>query len=99
MARPSVEFHADARAEYVAAIEWYRKRSPRAARSFEAECSQALDQLRKSPESWSVYVKVCRRFFLHQCPLQIVYHSSAETIFVLAVADTHRTPGYWTARL
>jgi|SRR5436305_8650028 len=99
MARPSVEFHADARAEYVAAIEWYRKRSPRAARNFEAEFSQAIEQIRKSPESWSVYVKGCRRFLLHQFPFQIVYQSSADIIFILAVAHTHRTPGYWRARL
>jgi|SRR5436190_7163103 len=97
MARPSVEFHADARAEYVAAIEWYRKRSPRAARNFEAEFSQAIEQIRKSPESWSVYVKgasYCTSF-----PSRLCIKSSADIIFILAVAHTHRTPGYWRARL
>src|SRR5690348_9722170 len=81
MARPNVEFHAEARAEYLAAIEWYRARSPRAAQSLETEVSQAIEQIRKSPEAWSVSIKGCRRFLLHQFPFQIVYQSSAQVIF------------------
>jgi toxin ParE1/3/4 len=99
MARASVEFHAEARAEYLAAVSWYGERSPRAANSFEAEFSQAIEQIRRSPGSGSVYMKGCRRLLLHQFPFHIVYQSSTDAIFVLAVAHTHRRPGYWRQRL
>src|SRR5437868_14008821 len=99
MARASVEFHAEARAEYLAAVSWYRDRSLSAARNFGAEFSQAVEQIRKSPNSWGVYMKGCRRFLLHQFPFQIVYQGSAGVVFVLAVAHTHRRPGYWRRRL
>ena len=99
MAKASVEFHAEAKTEYLAAVTWYEERSLSAARNFEAEFSQAIEQIRKSPGSGSVYMKGCRRFLLHQFPFQIVYQSSTDVIFVLAVAHTHRRPGYWRQRL
>ena len=83
----------------LAAIAWYRERSPKAARSFEVEVRQAVEQIREFPESWSVYMKGCWRFLLHQFPFQVVYQGSGQKILILAIAHTHRKPSYWMVRL
>jgi hypothetical protein len=42
MLNKAVELHAEAAAEYDAAFDWYRKRSPDAARKFDAEVDHAV---------------------------------------------------------
>jgi len=59
--------------EYYAALQWYRDRSIKAARQFEAEFVHAVEQIQNAPERWSRYSSGCRRFLLHQFPFQIVY--------------------------
>jgi plasmid stabilization system protein ParE len=99
MAKLPVEFHPEARAEYLAALSWYRERSPMAARNFEAALSRSVQQIRAAPERWAAYMKGCRRFLLHQFPFQIVYSHSPGRIVILAIAHAHRRPGYWKSRL
>jgi plasmid stabilization system protein ParE len=98
MINPPVEFHPEAQAEYLAALSWYRERSPMAALRFEAEFTRSVEKIQKSPERWASYGGDSRRFLLHQFPFGIVYHSSSRRIFILAVAHGHRQPGYWKSR-
>ncbi len=99
MIKPAVEFHPEAQAEYLAALSWYRERSPMSALRFEAEFTRSVEKIQQAPERWAWYLEGSRRFLLHQFPFQIVYQSSARLIFILAVAHGHRRPGYWKSRL
>jgi plasmid stabilization system protein ParE len=45
-----VEFHPEARSEYVDALAWYQARSPRAANTFVTEMERVLDLIGSMPE-------------------------------------------------
>ncbi len=94
-----VEFVPAAEEEYLAALSWYRERSPTAALKFEAEFNLAVETIREAPERWGLYMLGCRRFLLHQFPFAIIYQNSPHLIQVLAVAHCHRKPGYWRQRV
>jgi plasmid stabilization system protein ParE len=49
----SVEFHDAAAAQYDAAFDWYRERSPDAALKFDAEVNRALAQIAETPRRWA----------------------------------------------
>jgi toxin ParE1/3/4 len=98
MAKRAIEFHPEAASEYYAALSWYRDRSIKAARQFEAEFVRAVEQVQNAPERWPTYSNDCRRFLLHQFPFQIVYQFGKD-VLILAVAHTHRRPGYWKQRI
>jgi len=99
MTKPTDELHSEAQAEYLAALSWYRERSPMAALRFEAEFTRSVEKIQEAPERWAWYLDHSRRFLLHQFPFGIVYQDSPRLIFILAVAHGHRQPGYWKTRL
>lgn len=98
MSQTGVSFHPEAQAEYLDALRWYRERSPMSAVRFEAEITRSVEKIRQAPERWTRHFDEYRRFLLHQFPFAIVYESSPHRIFILAIAHTHRRPGYWKDR-
>ena len=94
-----VEFLPEAEAEYLAALAWYRERSPTAALNFEAEFNLSIEKIREAPGRWPPHMTGCSRFLLHQFPFAIVYQNFLNLIQVLAVAHCHRRPGYWRGRI
>jgi plasmid stabilization system protein ParE len=54
MPTDSAEFHEEAAAEYDAAFDWYRERSPDAAVKFDAEMDRALAHIIESPRRWAI---------------------------------------------
>jgi plasmid stabilization system protein ParE len=99
MSRTGVRFHPEAQAEYLDALRWYRERSSASAVRLEAEVTRSVEKIRQAPERWARYFEEYRRFLLHQFPFEIAYESSPHQIFILAIAHTHRRPGYWKTRL
>ena len=98
MAKLALEFHSEAASEYLSALTWYRDRSLNTARRFELEFSQAIEQIHRFPDRWPIYSAGCRRYLLRRFPFQIIYQKLANAVFVVAVAHTHRRPGYWKDR-
>ncbi len=99
MANKPLQFHPEAEDEYLTSLEWYRERSLSAATKFAREFQQALAKVEKNPQRWSRCFGVCQKYFLHQFPFSIVYRELPSQILVLAVAHTHRRPGYWKRRM
>jgi plasmid stabilization system protein ParE len=93
------EFHEEAAAEYDAAFDWYRERSPDAALKFDDEVDRALAQIVQSPERWAAGSHSTRRFLLRQFPFILIYRVRISEIQVVAFAHTSRKPGYWLHRL
>ena len=96
----SVEFHDAAAAEYDAAIDWYRERSPDAALKFEAEVNRALATDRRDPEALgfrrSFYSPVSAKTLPLCSDLPragVQQHSNR------GGRHTSRRPGYWKQRL
>jgi len=92
-------FHEEAAAEYDAAFDWYRQRSPDAALKFDAEVDRALAQIIQSPQRWATGSHSTRRFLLKQFPFIVLYRVQTAAIQIMAIAHTSRRPGYWKQRL
>lgn len=94
----NVVFHPEAQAEYDAAHVWYQARSPRAASRFEAEVEHFLGLIENSPELFPNYDDDHRFAVLKRFPYSIVYQVQPGQIYVVAVAHTSRSAGYWQGR-
>jgi plasmid stabilization system protein ParE len=93
-----IHFHPDAQAEYNAALAWYQSRSPRAASRFEAEMERILGLIDASPEMFANYDDEHRFAVLRRFPYSVVYQTQSGQVYVVAVAHSSRSPGYWQGR-
>jgi plasmid stabilization system protein ParE len=99
MAEPQIEFHPDARKEYLDALRWYLSRSTHVARRFQEEVNRCLGLIGAHPNRWPVWEGAIRWLRLRRFPYVLYYESlHAERIQVLAVAHGSRRPGYWRDR-
>jgi len=92
-------FHPEAWAELENADSWYRQRSPETSIRFIAAVFGALEDIARWPHTWPEYLHGARRFVLQRFPYSIVYRENESDIHVLAVAHSHRRPGYWKDRM
>jgi plasmid stabilization system protein ParE len=92
------ELHPQALQEAIAARDWYRVRSERAASAFLNELAHALEQVRTHPERWPRAEDGTRRVLLHRFPFAVVYRLTQAGVLVIAVAHGRRRPGYWRDR-
>jgi len=98
-ARKLYHFHPEAWAEFEAADDWYRERSPEASVRFLSAVYDALETIAVWPESWPPYHYGTRRFILHRFPFSVVYLDRPSSVNVVAIAHHKRKPGYWKDRL
>jgi plasmid stabilization system protein ParE len=98
MASKPVRFQPDADQEYLAALRWYRDRSPVAASDFERAVTNAVKTISLAPQRWPSYFERFRRYKLRQFPFSVVYEELLSEIVVYAIAHGRRRPGYWKGR-
>jgi plasmid stabilization system protein ParE len=94
----NLRFHADALAEYVAAVAWYERDYVGRGERFQVVVEQALAAIARAPRSFpkrlGAYAVLVPRF-----PYVVFFEVlESETIRILAVAHAKRRPGYWRAR-
>lgn len=94
----TVEFHDEARAEVLQARMWYAARNRVAAKAFVMELKRAVESIGDAPEAWPTHVHGTRRCLFQRFPYAVIYRIRADDVQVVAVAHTHRRPGYWRAR-
>jgi plasmid stabilization system protein ParE len=95
------QFHPEAEAEFLAAIDWYAARDAGVATDFAALVRDAVQLIAELPQAWPTWpgredlpVRVLRRF-----PFSIIHAVEAETLVIIAVAHHRRRPGYWLHRV
>jgi plasmid stabilization system protein ParE len=93
-----IQFHPEAQTEYDAALAWYRSRSPQAASRFETEMERVLGLIGSGPEMFAAYDDEHRFAILRRYPYSVVYQVQAAQVYVVAVAHSSRSPGYWQGR-
>lgn len=91
-------FHPEAQDEYEKAVAWYQARSPRAAARFEAEVQRMLGLVQLNPESFPAYDDDHRFAVLRRYSYTLVYQVQPDRIYIVAVAQAGRRPGYWHGR-
>jgi plasmid stabilization system protein ParE len=78
---------------------YYRPRSIRATLQFIQRLDALLDLIARSPQIFPPYDRDCRFAKVPRYPYMVVFRERAtDWIEVLAVANTHRRPGYWRWR-
>ncbi len=94
-----VKFHRLAIQEMEQSFRWYRKRSVRAAARFLTAIDDALERIVADPDSLPTTVGKCRRCTVDRFPFDIIFRSSNDVVFVVAVAHDKRRLHYWRRRV
>lgn len=100
----AVLLDAEAKAELVAAGDWYlvHARAGVALRFLEA-VERVMSAVAESPEAHPMLEEwngvVLRRAIVRGFPFAVVYGRAGEALRVFAVAHMHRQPAYWRHRL
>jgi plasmid stabilization system protein ParE len=94
----NIQFHPEAQDEYQVALIWYQARSPQAAARFEAEVERVLGSVAANPGMFPVYDDEHRFAMLRRFPYSVVYRMQPGQVYVVAVAHSRRSPGYWRGR-
>jgi len=88
----------EARAEFLEAVAWYGRRSPRSARGFVEDFKDTRTRLGRNPERWPEIRPECRRILFRKYPYALVYSIESDHMFVIAIMHQKREPGYWQDR-
>lgn len=94
----NVRFHDDARAEAIAAAEWYADQSPLAATAFLAELDRTVAEVQTAPDRWPKRRDGTQHCLFRRFPYSLVYRSAGNDVHLIAVAHAKRRPGYWKGR-
>ena len=58
-----------------------------------------VERIRQFPDAWHPLGEGVRRCRLRRFPYGLIYHTDEVGVLLIAVAHTHRRPGYWSERL
>jgi hypothetical protein len=99
VANKPVIFDPLAVSEIRSARRWYRKRSVDAAKLFGVKLDFAIARMIERPESFPDFMNGTKRVLFDRFPYMLVFVEYQDHIYVYAVADCRREPGYWRERL
>ena len=99
MSDAPIRFHPDAVTEVEFALDWYARRSHRAAEWFEHEFETAVGLVAEAPARWPKFGNDARRVRLGRFPYFLIYRYNAGVVEVFALAHGRRRPGYWRERM
>lgn len=94
-----VEFHPAAQEEFLSAVEFYEARSPGLGGGFMRAVNRATDSVVEFPESGRQFGRRLRRVLVNGFPYGLLYRGEPDRIFIVAVAQLSRRPGYWRGRV
>lgn len=95
-----LEFHPEARVEYIEAIAYYEERQPGLGARFTIEIENAIHRVMEAPRQWRRIEGDIRRCLAHTFPYGVVYSIEADDqVLLLAVMHLSRRPGYWRDRV
>jgi len=100
-----VELHSGAEADLEDAATYYDGQRPGLATRYRAEWERCLELIASAPERWPVIPEIgpprpqVRRLVMRVFPYVVPYVIRGDTVLVVAVAHTSRSPSYWLPRL
>ncbi|OGV70550.1 MAG: plasmid stabilization protein [Lentisphaerae bacterium RIFOXYB12_FULL_65_16] len=95
----AAEFDPEARAEFLAAVEYYEECQEGLGRRFRLTVESAVDHICEMPFRFRVLHAPFRRCLLPTFPYSVIFSIEPEFILVVAVAHAKRKPGYWHERI
>jgi len=94
-----IDFTPGARADFDESIDWYAKRSERAAEGFADAVEEAFDKVLADPERFPTTAKGCRYCNVKRYPFRVIFLQDAMHIVIVAISHAKRRPGYWHYRV
>jgi plasmid stabilization system protein ParE len=91
-------FHPEAEEEFNNAVDYYEDISPGLGYDFALEVHSTIKRVVEFPKAWAVLEGDVRRSLVSRFPYGILYSEERDEIFILAVMNLHREPGYWKKR-
>ncbi len=93
------EIHAEAQAEFFAALDYYAAISPRLAARFYDEIERLMREVCAAPQRFRQYDPPARRHLGQDFPYAVVYVERPDHVWIVAVMPLRRDPDYWKHRL
>jgi toxin ParE1/3/4 len=94
-----IVFDPDARAEFLAAVEYYEECQKGLGRSFREVVETTADGIVTMPFRYRVLRAPFRRCLIPKFPYSIIFSIEPNFILVVAVAHIKQNPGYWHNRI
>jgi toxin ParE1/3/4 len=92
-------FHREAEAELRAAIAYYDGQREGLGLEFQAEVEAAMARIVQTPTAFAPYGNEgLRKYVVRRFPFTIYYLELEDCIWIAAVANQRRRPGYWVHR-
>ncbi len=95
----SVVFDPDAKAEFLAAVQYYESCQSGLGRRFKLFVHSAIQKIADTPFQYRLIHTHFRRYLLPKFPYAILFSIEPDNIRIIAVAHTKRKPGYWLRRI
>jgi plasmid stabilization system protein ParE len=92
-------FHAEAEAELNQAVDYYNARQPDLGRDFARDVYAAIQNVIAYPNAWTPLSKRTRRCLVNRFPYGVIYQVTDKGIFIIAIMQLNRRPGYWRNRV
>ena len=92
-------FHPAARTELNQAVDYYEECEPGLGYEFLEEIYATIARILQYPNAWSQLSRRTRRCRAKRFPYGVIYQVKAGHIRIVAIAHSHRRPGYWFHRL
>ena len=93
------EIHAEAQAEFLAALDYYAGISPVLAGRFYDEIERLMIEVGAAPKRFRLYDAPARRHIGRDFPYAVIYLERSDHVWIIAVMPLHRAPDYWKQRL
>jgi plasmid stabilization system protein ParE len=93
-----LHFTPAARAEVIAAQDWYEAEAPGLGRRFRAEIDRAVQRMAATPRQFPVVFKTLRRARVKTFPHALFFVLEDDAIFVVACFHSSRDPLQWHQR-
>ena len=81
------------------AVSYYNGQVAGLGDAFLLEAIAAIERIRQFPDAWHPLGENLRRCRLRRFPYGLIYRAGESELLLVAVAHTHRRPGYWRDRL
>ncbi|NEV60374.1 type II toxin-antitoxin system RelE/ParE family toxin [Thiorhodococcus minor] len=94
----SFSFHPEAEKDFNTAIDYYEDVESGLGYDFALEVRAAIKRAVDFPKAWAVLEGDVRRSLVKRFPYGILYSEEHDGIFIIAVMNLYREPGYWKKR-
>lgn len=94
-----VIFHSEEEEELDRTVTYYESCQDGLGIEFYRAVFAVVHRIREFPESGSPLSRKTRRSLLRRFPFGVIYQISGQVLFIVAIADLRRRPGYWLKRV